>query len=88
MRDEVFSSVVTQNMNTSGYPVSNLEDIDFHREDLYLNMNAVFRPGIDTPFSSNFYGFGMASSAQNPILIDKDEDKGNSMPLPINKVFK
>ena len=51
MRDEVLSSVRTQDMDTNGYQVFNLEDIDLHWEDLDLNMDAVFQSGIETPFS-------------------------------------
>ena len=51
MRDEVISSVGAQDLDTSSYQVSDLEDIEFNREDSQLDMDAVFRPGIDTPFS-------------------------------------
>ena len=50
MRDEVLSSVEAQNFDTSSYQVSDLEDIDFNWENSQLEMDAVFRPGIDTPF--------------------------------------
>ena len=51
MRDEVLSSVGAQDLNTSSYQVSDLEDIDFNWEHSQLNMDAVFRPGKGTPFS-------------------------------------
>ena len=51
MRDGVRCSVGAQNLDTSSYQVSNLEDIVFNREYSQLNMDAVFRPGIDIPFS-------------------------------------
>ena len=50
MRDEVLSSVGAQDLDTSSYQVSNLEDIEFNWEDSQLDLDAVFRPGIDTPF--------------------------------------
>ena len=50
MREEVLSSVGAQDLDTSGYQVSDLEDIEFNWEDSQLDMHAVFRPGIDTPF--------------------------------------
>ena len=54
MRDEVLSSVGAQDLDTSNYQVTNdLEDIEFNWEDSQLDMDAVFRPGIDTPLSSN-----------------------------------
>ena len=50
MRDEVLSSVGAQDLDTSSYQVSDVEDIQFNWEDSQLDMDAVFRPGIDTPF--------------------------------------
>ena len=49
MRDEVLSSVGAQDLDTSSYQVSDLEDIEFNWENSQLEMDAVFRPGIDTP---------------------------------------
>ena len=87
MRDEVLSSVVAQNMDTSGYQVSDPEVIEFHWEDLDLNMDATFRPGKDTPSSSStFNKFEMGSMAENPILIDDEEHKENALPLPTTPV--
>ena len=51
IRDEVLSSVGVQDMETSGYRVSGLEDIEFHWKDIDLNMDAVFRPSRDSLFS-------------------------------------
>ena len=50
MREEVLSSVGAQDLDTSSYQVSDLEDIKFNWEYSQLGMDAVFRPGIDTPF--------------------------------------
>ena len=50
MRDEVLFSVGAQDLDTSSYQVSNLEDIEFNWENSQLDMDSVFRPGIDTPF--------------------------------------
>ena len=50
MRDKVLSSVGAQNMDTSGYQVSNLEDVDFYWENDQLDLDAVFKPGTDTLF--------------------------------------
>ena len=47
---EVLSSVGAQDLDTSRYQVSDLEDIEFNWENSQLDMDAVFRPGIDTPF--------------------------------------
>ena len=51
MRDEVLSSVGVQDLDTSSYQVSDLEYIEFNWENSQLDMDAVFIPGIDTPFS-------------------------------------
>ena len=79
MKDEVRSSVGAQDMDTSGYQVSDLDDVEFYWENDQLV--SVFRPGIDTPFSpSTFNDFGMGSMAENLILIDEEQDKDNSPP--------
>ena len=55
MRDEVLSSVGAQDLDTSSYQVSDLEDMVFSWENAHLDMDAVFRPGIDTPFSPTIF---------------------------------
>ena len=40
-----------QDKDTSGYQVSDLEDIEFYREDPDLNMDAVFQQAKILPFS-------------------------------------
>ena len=82
MRDETLSSVGAQEMDTSGYEVSDLDDMEFHWEDPDLIMAAIFRPGKDTILSpSTSIKFETGSMAQNPNLIDGEQDKENS-PLP------
>ena len=51
MRDEVLSSVGAQDTDTSGYEQSDLEDIEFSWEDPAVDVDSVYRPGKDTPFS-------------------------------------
>ena len=83
LRDEVLSSVGAQDLDTSSYQVSDLEDIEFNWENSQLNMDAVFRPGIDTPFSpTTFDDLSMEGSVQNPIVSDEEEDKENAAPPP------
>ena len=46
-------------------------------------MDAVFRPGIDTPFSpTTFDDLSMEGSVGNPIVLDEGEDKENAPPFP------
>ena len=76
MRDEVFSSVGAHDKETSGYHLSDLEDIGFHWGDPDLNMDAVFGPGIGTSFSpSTFNDFERDWLAEYQILIDDGQDK-------------
>ena len=83
MRDEVLAIVEAQDLDTSSYQVSDLEDIEFNWEDSKLDMDAVFRPGIDTPFSpTTFDDLSMGGSVENPIVLDEEEDKENSPPAP------
>ena len=83
MRDEVLSSVGAQDMDTSSYQVSDLEDIEFKWEKLQVDMDAVFRPGIDTPFfRTTIDDLSIEGAVENPIVLDEDEDKENVPPPP------
>ena len=71
--EEVLSSVGAQDMNTSGYELSDLDDIAFFWEKFQVELDAVFRPWIDTLFSpTNFNDFEMGErvSFENPIVLD------------------
>ena len=81
MRDEVLSSVGAQDLDTSSYQVSDLEDIEFKWENPQLDMDAVFRPRIDTPISpTTFDNLSMEGSVENPIVLDEEEDKNTPPP--------
>ena len=82
MTEEVLSSVGAQDLDTSSYQVSDLEDIEFNWENSQLDMNAVFRPGIDTPFSpTTFEDLLMGNeSVENPNVLDEEEDEENAPP--------
>ena len=68
MRDNVHSSVGAQDLDTSGYQVSSdLDDVEFYWEKDQLDVDAVSRPGIDTPFSpTTFDDLEMGGSAETP----------------------
>ena len=85
MREEVLSSVGAQDLDASSYQVSDLEDIEFNREESQLDMDAVFRPSIDTPFSpTTFHHLLLGDgSVGNPIVLDEEEDKENAPPPTI-----
>ena len=82
MREEVLSSVGAQDLDISSYQVSYLEDIEFNWENSQLDMDTVFRPGIDTPFSpTTFDDLLMGDgSVENPIVLDEEADKENAPP--------
>ena len=62
------------------YAIS-LEDIEFNWENSQLDMDAMFRPGIDTPFSpTTFDDLSMEGSVENPIVLEEEEDKENAPP--------
>ena len=83
VRDEVLSSVGAEDLDTSSYQVSDLEDIEFNWENSQLEIDAVFIPGMDTPFSpTTFDDLSMEGSVKNPIVLDKEEDKENVPPPP------
>ena len=80
MREEVRSSVGTQDTDTRGYELSDLEDIEFSWEDPAVDKDSVYRPGIDTPFSPSIFDYFQMerSTPANPIIVDDEEDKENS----------
>ena len=87
MRDEVLSSVGAQDLDTSSYQVSDLEDIEFNWEDSQLD--SVFRPGIDAPFSpTTFDDLSMGGSAENPIMLEEEQDRENPAPTTIPESVK
>ena len=83
MRDEVLSSVGAQDLDTSSYQVSDLEDIDFEWKNSQLLMDAIIRPGIDTPFSPTLFDdLSMEEKVENSIVFDEEENKDNAPPPP------
>ena len=50
MTNEVLSSVGAQYMDTSGYQVSDLDDIELFCANDQLGVDAVFTPAVHTPF--------------------------------------
>ena len=85
MRDEVVCCVGAQELDTSSYQVSDPEDIELNWENSELD--AVFRRGIDIRFSPFTFGdLSMEGSVENPIVLDKEEDRENAPPTPSKTV--
>ena len=84
MREEVLSSVGAQDLDTSSYQVSDLENLEFNWENSQLYMDSVFRPGIDTPFSPTVFDDLLMGdgSVENPIVLNEGEDKENASRTP------
>ena len=83
MRDEVLSSVgAREGLDTSGNQASaDLDGVEFYGEKDQLVVYAVFRPGIDTFCSPTaFDDLEMGGLAEDPFLLDEEEDKENSPP--------
>ena len=57
MREDLLSSVRAQDTDTKGCELSDLEDIEFSWEDPEVDMDSVYRPGIDTPFPIHVWRF-------------------------------
>ena len=75
MREEVLSSVGAQEgLDTSGHQVSaDLDAVEFYWKNVQLDEDAIFRPGVNTPFSPTaFDDLEMGGSAENPILLDEE----------------
>ena len=82
MRDDVLPTVGAQDLDTSSYQVSDLEEIEINWQNSQLDMDAVFRPGVDTPFSpTTFDDLTMEGTVENPIVLVEEQDKENA-PLP------
>ena len=78
MRHDLLSSVDAQDKETSGHQVSSadLDVVEFYWKNDQLDVDGVFRTGIDTQFSPTaFDDLEIGGSAQNPILLDEEEDK-------------
>ena len=81
MREELIPIVGAQHLDTSSYQLTGLEDIALNWENSQLDMDAIFRPGIDTLFSpTTFDDLSMEGSVENPIVVDEEEDKEISAP--------
>ena len=81
MREEVLSSVEAQDTDTKGHEVSDLEDIESSCEYPPFDMDSIYRPRIDTPFSPSVLDyFQRVSTGANPILVEDEEDKEKSAP--------
>ena len=87
MRDEVLSSVGAQDLDTSSYQVSDLEDIEFNWENDQLVLDDVFRPGIDTPFSPTVFDDLLMGdgSVGNPIVLDEEEEDKENVTTPVSE---
>ena len=60
---------------------ADLDDAEFYWKNDQLDVDTVFRSGIDTPFSPTaFDDLEMGGSAENHILLDEEEDKENYPP--------
>ena len=82
MRDEVLSSVAAQDLDTSSYQVSDLEGIEFNWENSQLDMDSVFKPGIDTLFFPTVFDDLLMGdgSVEIPIVLDEEQDKEKAPP--------
>ena len=80
MREKVLSSVGAQDLDTGSYQFTDLEDMEFNWEN--SNVDSVFRPGIDSPFSPpTFDDLLMGDgSVENPIVLDEEKDREKASP--------
>ena len=81
MRDKMLLTVGAQDLDTSGYQVCDLDDVEIYREIGQVDVDAVFRPGIDTPFSPSTLDVSeVGSMVESTILIEEEQEKENSPP--------
>ena len=75
-RDEVLSSVGAEDLDKSSYQVSDLEDIEFNWQNSQLEMDAVFRRGIDNPFSlTTLHNLSIGGELKTPLCWTKRKIK-------------
>ena len=88
-RDEVFSSVGAQDMDTKAYRVSSVWSRWCWNLLGKRSAGCIgFKPGKETPSSpSTFNDFEMSSMSENPTLVDEEHDKENSPPPPHPKTL-
>ena len=90
MRKEILSRVGAQDTGTRGYELSDLEDIEFSWEDPAVDMDSVYPPGTDTPFSTSIFDdFQMkGSTAAKPRIDDDEEHMENSAPTTTSPEYE
>ena len=87
MTDEVLSSVGAQDMDTSSYQLTDLENIEFNCENSQLDMDAVFRPGIDTPFLQlHLTIYRWSDQLKTPLCWTKNKTENAPPPAPSTPV--
>ena len=82
MREKGPASAVAQDIDNSGNELSNLSYIDLFWGNPQLEMDAIVRAGERIPFSPTIFRnleVGEEGSSQNPIVLNKEEDKENSL---------
>ena len=73
MREEVLSSIGAQDMTQRGIRCLLWAFLNFTGKNCQLDLDAVTRPGIDTPFSPTAPGdLEMGGSAENSIVLDEE----------------
>ena len=79
MREYVLSSAGARDLDIRGYELSDLEDNEATWESHHLEIDCVFKPGIDIPFSpTEFDDLEMTGSSKNPNELKEEENKENS----------
>ena len=82
----VVSTAREQGVDNSSYKLSHLKDIEIFWENPQLEVDPVFRPGIDILFSPKIVNnseMEKRGSSKNPNVLDDEEDKENSPPTPL-----
>ena len=76
---EVISIAGAGDMDKSDFELSDMDDFKFLREELFREVEAVFRPAIITPLSPTEFDCKEAEvSVRIPFLLEKEKAKENS----------
>ena len=78
MKEDVLASAGAQDVESSGYELSELEDIKLFWENPQVEWDAVFRPRIGTLFSPTAFNdleMGVVGSSEYHIVLAEEKDK-------------
>ena len=86
MRDKMFRSVGAQDKDISGHQLSAMNDVELYWKKEQLDVDAAFRPGIETHFHQQRLTTWRSGNQQKaPTLPNKEVDKSSTPITPVSE---